>query len=338
MTRPINNSAAQADAAPGEAAAWRRWLAVLLLTTIVFGIACYAGTVLIDPFSTGRFALTQRVDVASDNPRLYKIGIARDPRFDAAIFGSSTSDTLNPQAIGRITGWTVAQLGMAAALPPNQLTTARAFQRYHAGRATLQIHVLDKLWCRPGDPAAGAWGPFPDWLFEGSDTEYLSRILFPEAFSAAVRRVGIWIGLAKPVHRDDGYAAGKRPQLKLAQPPRPTSGPAESEPMPALDLLAAHVAALPAEVIPAFVFAPEYVNALAAPGSQAERRLMACKARVRQIADSRPRSGYLDLMTDNEIARNPGNYTDDIHYTQAAAVRIEAAIAGLLTQRGLTKK
>ena len=48
MTRPTNNSAAQTDAAPGEAAAWRRWLAVLLLTTIVFGIACYAGTVLVD--------------------------------------------------------------------------------------------------------------------------------------------------------------------------------------------------------------------------------------------------------------------------------------------------
>ena len=338
MTRPINDSAPHTGAAPGEAAAWRRWLAVLLLTTAVFGIVCYAGTVLIDPFSSGRFALTRRVDVASDNPRLYKIGISRDPRFDAAIFGSSTSDTLNPQAIGRATGWTIAQLGMAAALPPNQLMTARTFQRHHAGRATLQIHVLDALWCRPGDPAAGAWGPFPDWLFEGSDTEYLSRILFPEAFSAAVRRLGIWIGLAKPVHRDDGYAAGRRPQLALAQPPRPTSGPAESEPMPALDLLAAHIAALPADTTPVFVFAPQFINALAAPGSQAERRLTACKARVQQIAASRPRSAYLDLMTDNEIARDPGNYTDDIHYTQAAAAKIEAAIADLLTRSGLTKK
>ena len=71
--------------------------------------------------------------------------------------------------------------------------------------ANLQIHTLDELWCRPGDPAAGAWGAFPDWIYESADLEYLSRIFFPEAVTAAARRLAIRAGLMQPPARADGF-------------------------------------------------------------------------------------------------------------------------------------
>ena len=69
---------------------WRRWIRVFVLTTAILGGVLYAGVVLVDPFSTGRFSLSQGVDNATRNPRRVKGGVARVDRFDAAILGSTT--------------------------------------------------------------------------------------------------------------------------------------------------------------------------------------------------------------------------------------------------------
>lgn len=329
-----------ADTSVDDAQLWRRWLAAFLLTAGILSVVLYAGVVLIDPFSTGRFSLMQGIDIASRNPRLIKGGIARDPRFDAAIFGSSTGYPLDPQKIGGDSGWDVAQLAIPATLPPSQLLVARAFQRHHNGRANLQIYMLDQLWCRQGDPAAGAWGAFPDWIYESSDAEYLSRIFFPEGVTAAARRLAIRFGLTEPPSRRDGFIATNLtpvPRATLAARVRPSADLATDDLFPALELLAGHVARLPDDVRLAFVFAPPFVNTLPLAGSPADARLQACKARARQIASMRPGSAYLDLMTENAITREPANYFDELHYTPAAAGIVAAAIVDLLKANSLAK-
>ncbi len=341
MTAPTDkyNISSTADGIE-DARLWRRWLAAFLLTAGVLGAVLYAGVVLIDPFSTGRFSLTQDIDIASRNPRLIKEAVARDPRFDAAIFGSSTGYPLDPQKIGTGSGWDVAQLAIPATLPPSQLLVARSFQRHHNGRANLQIYMLDQLWCRPGDPGAGAWGAFPDWIYESSSAEYLSRIFFPEGVTAAARRVAIWTGLAKPPSRGDGFIVTNLtpvPRAALAALVRPSANPAPDDLFPALELLAAHVARLPDDVRLAFVFAPPYVNTLPVTGSAADARLQACKARARRIANLRPSSAYLDLMTENAITREPANYFDELHYAPAAADAVASAIVDLLKGNSLAK-
>lgn len=324
-----------------EARRWRRWLATFLLTTALLGTALYAGVVLIDPFSTGRFSMVSGIDVASRNARLLKGGIARDPQFDAAVFGSSTGYPLDPQTIGNGTGWAVAQLAIPASLPPSQLLVAGAFQRHHGNRSNLQIYTLDALWCRPGDPAAGAWGAFPDWIYQSSDLEYLSRVFFPEAVTAAARRLAIRAGLMQPPVRADGFIATNltpAPRAKLAALVRPSADSAPDNHFPALELLAAHVAALPANVRLAFAFMPPYVNMLPVAGSPAEARLQACKARAQQIAASRANTAWLDLMTENALTTNAMNYYDEVHTTPAAADTVAAAIVEVLKEKSLVKR
>ena len=330
-----------ADGSIGDARPWRRWLVAFLSTLVVVGATVYAAVVLIDPFATGRFTPIKSVELASNNPRLLKAGLVRDPRFNAAIFGSSTGYPLDPKAIGDGSAWRVAQFAIPASLPPSQLRVARAYQRFHSDQATLQIYVLDHFWCRPGDPASGGWGAFPDWVYESSDADYLSRILFPEGIKTAAQRVGLWLGLVEPTARDDGFMFRDMtpiPRTQLISRARPRDDDGSGKGFPALEQLAAHMAALPKDVHVAFVFAPPHISMIPIAGSPAAARLQACKARARQIAGGRGNSAWLDLMTENEITRDEKNYFDEVHYTPAASARFAAAIVAALKDKGLDKR
>jgi len=325
----------------GDTRPWRRWLAVFAGTTFVVGAVVYLAVLLIDPFATGRFTPIKSIELASNNPRLLKAGLVRDPRFDGAIFGSSTGYPLDPQRIGDASGWRVAQYAIPASLPPSQLRVARAYQRFHRGEASLQIYVLDHFWCRPGDPASGGWGAFPDWVYESSDAEYLSRILFPEGIKTAAQRVGLWLGFVQPTARDDGYLfkdMAPIPRAQLLSRERPRSDDAPGAGFPALDLLAQHIATLPPNIRVAFVFAPPHISMIPVAGSPADARLQACKARARRLATARDGSTWLDLMTENEITRDEKNYFDEVHYTPATAERFAAAIVAALREKGLVRQ
>lgn len=332
---------AAADGSAADTQPWRKWLVAFLGTTVALGIAVYAAVVLIDPFATGRFTPIKSIELASNNARLLKAGLVRDPRFDGAIFGSSTGYPLDPKRIGDASGWRVAQFAIPASLPPSQLRVARAYQRFHRDQASLQIYVLDHFWCRPGDPASGGWGAFPDWVYESSDSEYLSRILFPEGIKTAAQRVGMWLGFAKPVAREDGFLFKDMvpiPRAQLLTRARPRTDDAPGAGFPALELLAQHVAALPANVRVAFVFAPPHLSMIPVADSPADARLQACKTRARQIAAARGSSAWLDLMTENEISRDENNYFDEVHYTPAASDRFAAAIVAALKEKGLDRR
>jgi hypothetical protein len=314
--------------------AWRHWLWRFGGLFAATSVALYLCVVVVDPFSTGRFALTQRIDVATPTSRLAKAGIVRDPQFNAAIFGSSFAVPLDPAKVGAGTGWHVVQLAIEAALPPNQLTVARAFERHHGAGAALDIFILDSLWCRPGDPYAGGSGPFPTWLYESTDGEYLSRIFFPLAIETMVVRIEIWLGLARQRGPSDGSVVIFPSDGGLRQAPpvvgRPVDGPPVDAGFPALDALADHVARRPAASAIAFVLVPAYIAALPEEGSAAARRLQACKDRVRNLAERRPNAAYLDFMTDSPLARDPANFTFDLHYRVEVAHWMEPQIARAL--------
>jgi hypothetical protein len=312
-----------------EARAWLWWFGGLFASSF---IGLYLCVILVDPFATGRFALTQRIDLAPSNSRLSKPGIVRDPQFNAAIFGSSMGLPLDPAKVAAGTDWRVAQLAIEAALPPDQLTVARAFEGHHQTAPALDIFVLDFLWCRPGDPSSGAFGPFPTWLYESSEIVYLSRILFPLAVEAMVVRIEIWLGITRQRGRSDGFAydqprGGRHPPLGLQ---RPVDAPFPDAAFPALDSLARHVAKRPAASPIAFVFAPAYIAALPEEGSPAAQRLQTCKDRVRRIAERRPNTAYLDFMTDNSVIRDPSKFSYDFHYLTEVADWMEPQIAQVL--------
>lgn len=185
-----------------------------------------------------------------------------------------------------------------------------------------------------------AWGAFPTWVYESSDAEYLSRILFPDALATATRRIGIWMSLAKLAARDDGYISTKltmMPRSWFAGFTRPVSADF-GESFPAIDLLGAQIARLPEGFGVVLAFARPYVQTLPADGSPAAARLDACKMRVQQILQGRTRSAYLDLMTENEISLDESKCFDEIHYRPDAAASITSAIVDVMRETMLTSR
>jgi hypothetical protein len=319
-------------------ARWSIWLWTFLSLSVGCNILLYCAVVLIDPFSTGRFALTQRVDLATENTLLVRAGLVRDRQFDGAIIGASSGLFLDPINIAQGTRWRIAQLGAMAASPASQLTLARAFERYHPDVRTLEIFVLDAKWCRtvPAEEGQPGWPPFPTWLYEGSDREYLSRILFRESLEAAFVRIGIWLGYHEHLVRIDGYAPWLlQHRRRPSDDPRPTGGPPADAPFPAIDALAAHIAAIASDNVVVLAFAPPYISQIPADRSIAAARLDTCKSRVQSIAAAHPNSAYLDLMTDNAITRSADNFGDPIHYTNDAARLVEGEIRQVMRENRL---
>jgi hypothetical protein len=321
--------------------AWRRWLWTLMALATAFCVSSYAAIVLIDPFSTGRFALTQRIDRAPDDTWHWfaKAGIIRDPQFDGVIIGSSVAGTLDPVTIGTTTGHTIAQLALYGGTPQNNLLALRSFRRHHRDRPLLYILTLDALWCTdkmaPTVRPLSDWLPeFPAWVYESSDFEYLARIFSPFAIRTAFQRLGIWLGVQQQVIRADGFAPifneKADPRLVLekllaTQPPTDATPPAA--PFPSLDQLAEHLASLDQRSPVLLTFVPVFVNALARPGTNAAARDAACKARVADIAARRPNTGVLDLQGDNPLARSEADYIDALHFRGNVAKVVDVEVA-----------
>src|SRR5262245_26823747 len=113
------------------AAAWRHWLATFLgVLVAVFG-GLYAAVVLLDPYDTGRFAVLPSVGVVDGNPRTANASRGRDPQFDAAIFGNSAGQILDPRELSRLTGLSFVQMTVPGTRIREQLAMARWFQRHH---------------------------------------------------------------------------------------------------------------------------------------------------------------------------------------------------------------
>jgi hypothetical protein len=338
MTETSGESATGTDTArsAGDGRAWRNWLIIVLSLGAIASIALWLAVVLIDPFSTGRFALAQRIDITTTNSRLADVAVARDKRFNGAILGDSVSITLDPRSVARGSDWRLAQLGIYAADVSEVVTVANEFEREHRVGRTLEIFVLSHRWC--GDNISALKGniPFPYWLYDTSNAVYLSRLLSPEAVSLSLMRLKIWLGKARPELRDDGYLDRVFVQT-IAEIPahRPVEGPSPAAPFPAIDALIAHIAALPDNRAVAIVFAPLYVGTLPVAGSAAKSRLDACKQRMRDVAARRPHAAYLDLMTENSLTRESANYFDPLHLVSAAVPQFETSVARLIAQSGL---
>jgi len=295
---------------------WLRWWAGAFGATLIGAYVCI---LLVDPFATGRFALTQRIDITSQNTRLAKAGLVRDPQFDAAIFGNSTSFGVDPAAIGAGIGHRVVALGMSLAMPADQMMMVRLFAKRHPGVAAVNIFALDDLWCRPGSPAENPAIEFPSWLYVGSDWDYLSHIFFVGALDAALTRIGIWLDLRPQDERSDGFGSQAKADAAGADAAfrgqRPVAGVPASAPFPAIDALSALLDDLPSDSTAVLVFLPVFITGLPADGSPAAARLDACKARLQEVVGRRPRErAYVDLRIDNALVRDTGNFIDPIHF------------------------
>lgn len=334
----MTSSTFSSEAAPD--ARWRRWIAVFLATLATSFVMLYTAVVVLDPYATGRLTPIQRVDIAVPTRQYAVAGFVRDRRFNAAIFGNSHALSIEPEILSDATGARFVQLWVYAQLPRDTMFLIDAFDRRHRDQAPQFVVVLDSLWC-DAKRGRSVSPDLPRWLFEGSDLDYLRKLPSPLAAIGALRRLLILAGLSEPAGRTDGFVPdvwnpGNRAVFRreMEGMQRPTDFPDAGEPYPYLDDLAGHLAKLDVDSPVVLIFPPVYIDALPVPNSAAETKIDGCKDRAHRIAQSRPRTGFVDLQIDGPLARDISNFVDARHVDGKAVGELNSAVVDAL--RGLT--
>jgi hypothetical protein len=323
----------RAAATVSEASAeepWRRWLFVYVGVLVGLTSFVFLAVVLLDPFSTGRLTPIDGFNIATKKRIFGHAGRIRNPRFNAAIIGNSRAFPIEPARLGELTGHRIVNLAMEGLWPPEQRFLLRNFVRHQRGRAPLIIMVLDSSWCE--SKRHHTKYELPRWLYEGSDLDYLRHIVSLNSAEAALVRAMILLGLKRDLKRLDGYDPWYPPDVAMMRQqmlnmPVHAGGEPVSAPFPNLDDLGEALAGVEPASPVILMFPPEFAGALAVPGSPAEARIDACKARVGEIAGVRQRTEFIDLWRDTPVVRDPMNFIDQMHFLDPVAQYVEGVLA-----------
>lgn len=336
MAAPHQHSGQGGDASD---VVWRRF--VMRYVAVFAGalVVVLAFIVLVDPYDSGRFASLPLRGISDTSQRTENVSLGRNDKFNAAIFGNSHGQLIDPARLSQATGLNVVQLAVPGANPPEQIAMIRWFIRHHARIGGLVV-AADTRWCG-ADPQPWKWFPF--WLYGDSDVAYLVNAFSTRSFTAAARRIKHAFGLVNPsdARGYDDYEA-RLPASYRFDFPAPVQQPSPDQiaaaqaqlrtpPFPAIDWLAAELATVPADTPIVILFPPQYVSTL--PGSaDAAAVLQACKARLAALVAGAPHRGFLDFLVESDITRAPANFIDEEHYRGPVARQVEHAIANILTQ------
>lgn len=318
-----------------EPAAWRRFFLRAIATAAAGCAALYAFVVLVDPWGVLPFHIPAERPPVSTNARYAFAGLAREARFDAAIFGTSTSRTLRPAALNEAFGARFANLAMNAATAYEQSRVFEVFLRAHP-RPRAVVIGLDHVWCEPGPLRRHTPRPFPEAFYGRSPWPAYREMLSFYAIQEAVKQAVVLAGLMRPPYGRDGYTRFLPPEAaydaaRAARnlPPLPPETqahvptPPSDLPIPPLALLERMVAATPPQTRLILMFMPLYLGAQAAPGSGGAAVMEACKQRVAAMAAAHPNALLLDFWRASPITRDPTHYWDPKHYRDAIGARIE---------------
>jgi len=322
--------------APGRGYApgvWRRFaLASLGVFFIGLGII-YAALIVLDPYDTGRFPTFMHPGVTDIEQRTASASHGRNPAFDAAIFGNSRGQLLDPARLSALTKLEFVQLTTPGSGPREQTVLMQYFIAHHE-KVDAVVLAVDERWC-DHDPALSVRFPFPFWLYRGN-VEYLANLLNTRSISFARNRIRLMRGMATPGNRRGyrDYETGKVWNFHPhdAWPVAPASGPPPKPNgfFPAMRLLDDALARLPAQTPVVILMPPVYRTMLPVPNSQIAADLPACKAAFAARVAGRPRSAFLDFLLDTPISHDPANFMDHEHYRHVVAQMLERRIAAVL--------
>jgi hypothetical protein len=323
--------------------AWRGFVVRFLVAFVAVLALTLAFIILIDPYDSGRFPSLGIAGVSDTNQRTANVSLGRSEKFNAAVFGNSHGQLLDPDRLARATGLSFVQLSTPGVHAPEQLAIIHWFIRHHPRIGALVL-AADERWCSE-DPQPWRWFPF--WLYGDSDLQYLVNSLNSRSAGAAVRRVEHAMGLMQPSDPRgyDDYESRRPADYRFDFPPIPPRPAPATAPIdlgarafPAIDRLAAELKAVPDGMPPlVVVFPPVYVAVL--PNDATSLAVLKeCKARLARLAAATPRGGFLDYLIDSPIARDQASFQDIDHYRALVARRIEQEIADILNGQGAAKR
>jgi len=320
----------------------RRFFVLFLTAAGLVAAMIYGFIVLVDPFDALPLSWPFDRGPVDGNARYAFPALARDPRFDSALFGTSTSRLLRPVALDAGFGGHFANLAMNSATAYEQTRLLQVFLAAHPHPRRIAIG-LDSEWCvsAGGFRRFGFGRPLPEWLYTGGRWAGYAESFNLYALERAGQAFAEWTGLKPRRYGRDGYTsfvpderdydpAKVMALLVGVQPwtPPETLGP---EPalwvMPGLDLLRADLAAIPPETAKLLFFLPYHLSLLPLAPGPAQDILTECKRRVAALAAATPNAIALDFMRPSPITLDTANYWDPHHYRAPIAEQLVRDLA-----------
>jgi hypothetical protein len=286
-----------------------------------------------DPY--GRSGIRPSWQVPNLGERESMVSRARDPAFDSAIVGNSTSIPMQPEILNKLTARRFVSLSISGSGAPVALSVVRFFLRYHASAQTL-ILALDDTWCRgTQDMAEGR--PFPFWLY-GNDLDYLAGLYANTSFEMLHLALYGEPGGLRPDgyhpydeafighHYDNVDATWAR--MERVTRPTATSRPRPFTSVP-LVLLGELIAATPAVTFVLF-WTPRYISIIPEPNTPAAEADAVCKQQSEALTKKYANVRLVNWASDRPENRDPANFYEANHYRNELALTIQHEIAQAL--------
>ncbi len=301
-----------------------------------------------DPFDDLPFSPRFQRAPIEENQRYSFPGLARSPRFDSAVVGTSTSRLLRPEQLDRLFGARFVNLAMNSSVAWEQYRILGVFLDHHPAPRVVVMGLDDDRWLAPGTtlPHSVPEYPFPEWLFDDDPWNDLPHMFDTWTLERARRQLVVLLGMRRPTYGYDGYRSflpdfgtydlEKAERLLHATPQRggePRDPPidlSEAERRrlvyPADALLERILARLPTPTELVLFFPPYHHLHLPAEGSHAAAVLEEGKRRVADLARGRPRTRVVDFMISSPITERDQNFWDPVHPTEEVAARVDQSL------------
>jgi len=345
-----STSSSDTGAAAVSDAAWRRCWRTLVWTALVFGAACYALVLVMDPYQNVPFSPPLDRAPVDTNQRFAYPALARHAGFEGALFGTSTARLLDPVRVGAQFDARFANLSMNGATAWEQAQLAHLYLRHHP-HARFVLLGLDVVWCETGARYEKfTFRLFPHWMYDDNRWNDLLYLFNDKALEQAVRQIEYQLGAREAKYRIDGYRYFLPPEqdydlararekiygradfdAHAVEPPPPAHASRRRATLrfPTHELLAGVLESAPAAATKVLFFVPYHAHVLR---SQAER-YAECKGRVTDLAARFENTHVIDFMFPSALTRDDANYWDSLHYRQAVAGRLERLLPQALARR-----
>jgi hypothetical protein len=322
---------------------WHRYIRFLTISAVIFGLALYAFILVLDPYQNVPFSPTLSRAPVSSNQRFAYPALARDPRFDGLILGTSTARLIDPARISQAIGAELANLAMNSATAYEQERMLDVFHRHHPQMKFLILGV-DETWCNRAERIERyTFRAFPEWMYDDNRFNDLVYLFNDKALENSVRMLEFLVGERTPKYRHDGYAdftadfGRYDPDVvttRLFKGPAVEIQDAEILPtrthsdwnFPLLGTLARVIERMPATARIVLLFPPLHAHYLV----RRAELLSECKGRIETLAAADNRTRILDYMFVSNLTRDSSNYWDPVHFTAPVARLLEKDIGAVL--------
>ncbi len=331
---------------------WKRYVQTLLATALLSALLLYAWILLVDPYDDVWFSPPLVREPVSKNQRFSYPAIARNPRFDSLIVGTSSVRLLSPAELDPLLGASFANLAMDAATPYEQAQMLALFVRHHPRVRYAFLGIDDHAWCDPSRVYKQfTERPFPAWMYDEDKWNDLLYLFNSASVDQAWRQFQNLLGLREPRFGRDGYSVfvppesaydldkvrrgiygGVSPVVKAAvEPPyQPTADDLAGWVFPNIPGLGEMLAMLPEETTKVLIFPPYHQYRMPVPGTEQDAMYAACKDRVMRTASRFPNTLVMDFMIRSSVTLEDTNYWDPEHYRVGVASLIAESVVGAL--------